>query len=214
MHFSKHSVSKLRAFVEATYPAIMAVLWVWFEPFGRNHYLSNAFIALNIMLLIWVVYVEGAPSLQESGIILRPALQIQAVKEALLIACLGVTVLLTIGFISDSIVLKPRLLKSILVYPLWAFLQDAIVFIFILPRARIAMGSYGDAYTVLLFTIIHLPSPALTIAALVLAVVMVSLWRKYHSLIAVALVHGILGAVSNKTLSISMRIGKAWYGTS
>jgi hypothetical protein len=62
MHFSKQSVSKFRAFVEATYPALMAVLWVWFEPFGRNHYLSNAFIALNIMLLIWVVYVEGAPS--------------------------------------------------------------------------------------------------------------------------------------------------------
>jgi membrane protease YdiL (CAAX protease family) len=97
------------------------------------------------------------------------------------------------------------------VYPLWAFLQDAIVFIFILPRARIAMGSYGDAYTVLLFTIIHLPSPALTIAALVLAVVMLSLWRKYQSLIAIALVHGILGAVANKSLGFSMRIGKAWF---
>ncbi len=214
MHLSKPSISKSRAFVEATYPTLMALLWVWFEPFGRNHYLSNAFIALNMMLLVWVVYVEGAPSIQESGIVLRSALQIQAVKEALLIICLGVIILLTIGFIGNSLVLKPRLLKSILVYPLWAFLQDAVLFLFILPRARIAMGSYGYAYTVFLFTIIHLPSPALTIAAFVLAVVMVSLWRKYHSLIAVALVHGILGAVSNKMLSISMRIGKAWYGTS
>jgi len=30
-------------------------------------------------------------------------------------------------------------------------------------------------------------------------------------LIAIALVHGILGAVANKSLGFSMRIGKAWF---
>lgn len=213
MNYSKNSVSKSRAFIEATYPALMVILWVWFEPFGRNHYISNAFIALNIVILLGIVYVEGAPSLKESGIILRPELQIQAIKEALVIVCCGVAILLGIGFISDSIVWKPGLLKSIFVYPLWALMQDAVVLVFILPRARITFGSYGEAYTALLFTIIHLPSPALTIAAFVLAAVMIAFWKKYQSLIAIAFVHGILGAVANKTLDFSMRIGKAWFGS-
>jgi membrane protease YdiL (CAAX protease family) len=89
-------------------------------------------------------------------------------------------------------------------------LQDGIVLLFILPRAERALGkNCGAIYACFLFSIIHLPSPIFSISSFILIATLIVVWRKYHSLIAVALIHGILGALANKTLLFSMRIGKA-----
>ena len=206
----KSNQKKIRAFIEATYPAFITIWWVWTEPFGRNHYLSNAFIALNILCIAFIGYIEGSPTPGE----IKRAMQIKALinslKYVIPIISWGSILILVIGLIGDAITLKPRLLLSLLSYPLWALLQDGIVLLFILPRAEIALGkNYGTIYACFLFSIIHLPSPIFSISSFILIATLIVIWRKYHSLIAVALIHGILGALANKILSFSMRIGKA-----
>ena len=206
----KSNPKKIRAFIEATYPAFITMWWVWVEPFGRNHYLSNAFIALNILFIAFIGYIEG--SLTPGKI--KRAIQIKALmnslKYVIAIICLGSILILAIGLIGNAITLKPRLVLSLLSYPLWALLQDGIVLLFILPRAERALGkNYGTIYACFLFSIIHLPSLLFSISSFILIATLIIIWKKYHSLIAVALIHGILGALANKTLSFSMRIGKA-----
>ncbi len=214
MAYCKTSPIRLKALLEATYPFALTLIWVWAEPFGRSHYVSNAFLALNIVLLGAIVKKDGLPTWQEAGVALNKQLHIEAVLSILPITMIGVLVIELLGYLTDSLVLKPGLLMALVIYPLWALLQDAIVFIFVLPRAEIALGRFGSVYTWVLFSVIHLPSFTLTLGSLVLIMVLTRNWRRHNSLIALAVAHGILGAVSNKTLSISMRIGKAWYGTS
>lgn len=206
----KSKPRKIRAFIEATYPAFITMWWVWVEPFGRNHYLSNAFIALNILCIAFIGYIESSPTPVE----IKQAIQIKALvnslKHVITTICLGSILILAIGLIGNAITLKPRLLLSLLSYPLWALLQDGIVLFFILPRAERALGeNYGTIYTCFLFSIIHLPSPIFSISSFILIATLIVIWKKYRSLIAVALIHGILGALANKTLLFSMRIGKA-----
>jgi hypothetical protein len=202
--------NKIRAFIEATYPAFITIWWVWAEPFGRSHYLSNAFIALNILFIAFIVYIEDSLTPGE----IKRAMQINAfinsLKYVIPIICLGSILILSIGLIGNALTLKPRLLLSLLSYPIWALLQDGIVLLFILPRAERALGkNCGAIYACFLFSIIHLPSPIFSISSFILIATLIVVWRKYHSLIAVALIHGILGALANKTLLFSMRIGKA-----
>jgi hypothetical protein len=204
-------ISKRRAFFEATYPTVAILLWVWFEPVGRSHSVNNLFIAVNVFLLFAIIRSEGLPTAQEAGIDRLWRHHATALIRMLPFVTASLVVVLFLGGVAGVLTLKPHFLLALLSYPIWALLQDAIVFVYVLPRARIVFGKYGFLYVAILFAVTHLPSPVLTIASLILIVALNHYWKKFHSLFAIAIAHGLIGAVCNKTLLVSMRIGAAWF---
>lgn len=204
-------ISKLRAFLEATYPTVAILLWVWFEPLGRSHFVNNLFIAVNIFLLFAIIRSEGLPTAQEAGIDRLWRHHATALIRMLPFVTASLLVVLFLGGVAGVLTLKPHFLIALLSYPIWALLQDAIVFVFVLPRARIVFGKYGFPYVAILFAVAHLPSPVLTISSLILIISLHHYWKKFHSLFAIAVAHGLIGSVCNKTLLVSMRIGAAWF---
>lgn len=213
MKLYKPSINRTRALLEASYPAVITLIWIWAEPIGHDHYLNNAFLAVNLVILVSVIYIEGLPTPEEAGIGANLDFHFKAIKGILPVIVVGIFIISITGHLTGTSTTKPRLYLALLTYPLWAFLQDAIVFIFVLPRAQVALGKLGYLYTAILFSIVHLPSPLLTTASFILITLLMLYWRWHQSLFSIALAHGILGAISNKTLTISMRIGKAWFAS-
>lgn len=200
-----------RAALEALVPLAAVSAWVWLEPWGRPPGGDLAFgVALGLLLLL-LVSAEDFPSAETAGLgrgafTLRPFGLSFAVVLPLGAAALAW------GGATGRLYASPALARALLLYPFGALVQEAAVFVFALPRLEIAVGRRASAFAAaLLFGAVHLPNPLLTVGGGLMVLAFSRVWRRQRSLPALALAHGVLGAVCDKAIHVSMRIGASYF---
>lgn len=110
------------------------------------------------------------------------------------------------------------ILRAAALYPLWGLVQQGLVLGVIYPRCRALLGDtqtngargrgWGAALLAAgLFGAAHAPNPLLMVGGALMVFFFALVWRRYPALLAVALGHGLIGAVCDKALHVSMRVG-------
>ena len=187
--------------------------WLWLEPVRRSRGADVVFGVLLACVLLLLAWREGFPSAEEAGLSpVRPPLRSIARSLASVLPLLAAVV--AWGGATGRLYASPDLPRALLTYPLGALVQDAVVFVFILPRVEVAAGRRAAVpVTALLFGLVHLPNPLLTAGSALLVLVLSRGWRRDpRSLLALAAAHGVLGAVCDKAIHVSMRVGAGYFG--
>ena len=124
----------------------------------------------------------------------------------------GVLLLLTLGSAFGLLRMDWDIGPALLTYPIWAAAQVAWVLGIALPRVAALSGEQNaPLVTALLFAAVHLPNPVLTIGGGLMMYCFARIWRRHPALLVFALGHGVIGAVCNKALVVSMRIGMMYF---
>ena len=124
----------------------------------------------------------------------------------------GALLLLTLGNAFGLLRADWDIGPALLTYPLWAAAQIAWVLGIAMPRvATLAGKQRASLLTALLFAAVHLPNPLLTIGGGLMMYCFARIWHRHPALLVFALGHGVLGAVCNKALVVSMRIGMMYF---
>jgi len=200
-----------RAAAEALLPVVAISVWKWIEPLGHSRPLDMLFGIFLGVIIITIAWREGFPSAQEAGLSPHTP-HARALGHALLAVLPLLVAVIVWAWATGRLYADAALLRALICYPFGAFMQDAAVFVFVLPRAEAAWGQRtGLAATALLFGAVHLPNPLLSPGSVLLVLVLSWGWRRERSLIALALAHGLLGAVCDKAIHVSMRIGMSWF---
>jgi len=203
--------SRGRAALEAVFPAAAVSSWVWLEPLGRTRALDLAFGLVLAVVLLLLEKRGGFPSAEDAGLG-RGAPHARAIARSLAAVLPLLVALVAWGGLSGRLYASAALPRALLLYPLGALVQDAVVFVFVLPRLEAVAGQRaGLAATALLFGATHLPNPLLTVGSALLVLALSISWRRDRSLVALALAHGLLGAVFDKAIHVSMRIGAPYF---
>ncbi len=107
--------------------------------------------------------------------------------------------------------------SHIALYFAWAMLQEFLLqsFIFVRMEAVCRSGHNAAVASAVLFALAHLPNPILVPATMVLGLVLIHFFRRYRSLYAPGIVHGIFGLVLSICLPYgvthNMRVGIAFW---
>jgi membrane protease YdiL (CAAX protease family) len=201
-----------RAAAEVILPVVAISAWTWIEPMGHSHRLDVLFGIFLGVIIITIAWREGLPSAQEAGLSPHTP-HARAIVRSLLAVLPLLVAVVAWAWATGRLYADAALLRALIFYPFGAFVQEAVVFVFVLPRAEAAWGQRtGLAATALLFGALHLPNPLLSPGSVLLVLALSWGWRRERSLIALALAHGLLGAVCDKAIHVSMRIGISWFG--
>lgn len=85
------------------------------------------------------------------------------------------------------------------------------MFAFVAPRlGRLVPAAFLPLALAAVFCLAHLPNPLLMIGGGLMTYGFARIWAKTPSLLLLALSHGILGAVCDKALDVSMRVGAGY----
>ena len=202
---------RARSALEVLAPALAISAWVWLEPWGRPRGSDALFGAIIAALVLLVAWNDGLPSAAEAG--LDPRGHHGRATALALAATLPLLALVVAwGGITGRLYVDPALPRALALYPLGALAQEAAIFVFVLPRAEAVLGpGPGVLATALLFAAVHLPNPLLTAGSALLVLALAWVWRRERSLVALAVAHGLLGAVTDKAIHVSMRIGASYF---
>ena len=97
-------------------------------------------------------------------------------------------------------------------YPLWGFVQQGIMFGVVYPRVSALVGRRAAPYgTAALFALAHVPNPLLMLGGFVMLAFFGCVWQRHASLPWLALSHGVIGAVCDKALHVSLRVGPHYW---
>lgn len=208
---STSKTTPLRQLLEVGLPLAALMLWKWLEPFGHSRILDTIFGILLALCLLLIIAKQGFPTIQEAG--LSPQSPHAKATIFALLTVLPLIAILVVGaYFTGRLYADKALFRAVVFYPFGALVQEAVVFLFILPRMESILGARGGIIaTALLFGAIHLPNPLLTIGSCLLVLTLYRGWTRYRSLIALAIAHGVLGAVCDKAVHVSMRIGASWF---
>ena len=193
-------------------PMAAFIIWKWLEPFGHSRRLDVLFGVVLGVLMLKIVWQDGLPTLQQAGLKAPCKHHALAALRSVGTVLPLVAVVVVWAWITGRLYGSLSLFRALVFYPFGALVQEGIVFMYLLPRAKILWGERGGLIaTALLFGMLHLPNPLLTTGSLVLVLILAQSWQRDRSLIALALAHGILGAVCDKAVHVSMRIGISWF---
>jgi hypothetical protein len=104
------------------------------------------------------------------------------------------------------------LVWSLALYPLWGVIQQGAVLGVAYPRFRMAAGERAaPVLAAMLFAAAHTPNPLLMGGGALMVLVYAGVWRKWPSLPVIAISHGVIGAVCDKALHVSMRVGAHYF---
>ncbi len=97
-------------------------------------------------------------------------------------------------------------------YLVWALVQEFILQSFFFTRCEELFGGKAAVWiSATLFAVAHLPSPILTTFTLIAALFFCEMFRRYRSIYAIGIVHGLLGLTVSLTMPDSilhhMRVG-------
>jgi len=102
--------------------------------------------------------------------------------------------------------------RALAAYPLWGLVQQGILFGVIYPRLQLLAGPRLAAlFTAGLFAVAHLPNPLLVAGGFVMVLFYAWVWQRSPSLPAIGISHGLIGAVCDKALHVSMRVGAHYF---
>ncbi len=172
----------------------------------RNRWVAIAAITILVLVLI------DHPSLERLGFRLPKTFGASAL--------LGITfatvvlMVLVVNWAGGSIPANPTWpnLRLAWQYVIWALLQEFMLQSFFFIRCEELYGSSAAVWMAsTLFAAAHLPSPVLTTATLIGALFFCEMYRRYRSIYALGIVHGMLGLTIAITMPDSllhhMRVG-------
>jgi membrane protease YdiL (CAAX protease family) len=101
-------------------------------------------------------------------------------------------------------------------YVIWAFAQQFLLLSFFFLRLETLVGArWAVAASTFLFTLAHLPNPALTVMTVVGALFFTEMFRRYRSIYPLGIVHALLGMAIAYTfpdvLMHHMRVGLSYW---
>jgi len=200
----------VRRLIEACLPVAAIQAWVWSLGPDRTRLLDAAFgVALGA--LVAILAARSRPNRRTFGVAAGPEHRKSAFPLAIF-TLLAVGGLLAWGDWAGRLRIEFDLVSALAAYPAWAALQMAAVLGFVYPRIRALSGRATAPFlTALLFGSAHAPNLLLMGGGFVMVAVYAAIWERHPSLPAVALSHGIIGAVCNKALHVSMRIGPGYF---
>ncbi|HEX8815522.1 MAG TPA: CPBP family intramembrane glutamic endopeptidase [Terriglobales bacterium] len=189
--------------VAPVFSAIMAAVWT---PVGLANTAANLVAILSIC---WFT-LRGSFTARQIGLTFPLAGTLIPIAVgigfAALIAATGYFLCRTFG--PPHSVPWPRAWQ----YVVWSVVQEFILQAFFYLRLRSVLGSRRAVWwAAILFAVVHLPSPLLTVLAFFGGVIFCELFNRYRALIPIGLAHGLLGLTIAATMPDSilhhMRVG-------
>lgn len=188
--------------VGVVFALILVAIWT-----PQGHF--NSAVSLAAAGLILWFTVRGPYSARECGLV-QPA---RGMAVILLAGAAAVaTVLLCAPLFSRFGASHPVELSRSWQYCIWAMLQEFMLQSFFYVRLEITLGRrLGLLGTAALFSLAHLPSPVLSVASFIGALLFCELFRRYRNIYPLGVIHGALGLAIAASLPDSllhhMRVG-------
>ncbi|MDR3580679.1 MAG: CPBP family intramembrane metalloprotease [Oryzomonas sp.] len=208
---TRRTIKRWRHALEALLPVAAIAAWTWLEPFGHSRILDKVFAVFLGIILLFVMWRDGFPTACEAGIA-RHGQHMKAIARSVLSVLPLIIILIVWAWLDKRLYVNIAILRALVCYPIGALVQEAAVFVYLLPRLEQAWGrQWGLCMTAILFGALHLPNPLLTVGSILLVFILSWSWRRERSLVALAVAHGLVGAVCNKAVHVSMRVGARWF---
>lgn len=189
----------------------IAFLFMEFALWTRNMAVRNRWVAIAAVTIVILALLDR-PSLDRLGLRLPTTLGAGFV----IMVSLGMAALM-VGMVSwagGDIPANPTWPNLHLAwqYLVWALVQEFILQSFFFTRCEELFGSHAAVWiSATLFAVAHLPSPILTTFTLIAALFFCEMFRRYRSIYAIGMVHGLLGLTVSLTMPDSllhhMRVG-------
>jgi len=189
----------------------VAFLFMEFALWTRNMAVRNRWVAIAAITIMVLALVDR-PSLDRLGLRLPTTLGAGLV----IMVSLGMAALMVgmVRWAGGDIPANPTWPNLHLAwqYLVWALVQEFILQSFFFTRCEELFGSHAAVWiAATLFAVAHLPSPILTTFTLVAALFFCEMFRRYRSIYAIGMVHGLLGLTVSLTMPDSllhhMRVG-------
>ena len=205
--------SRWRPAIEALLPIVAAQAYIWSVPHERPRWLDVLCAAIITVLIVFAVVRNGPRTRRDFGLA-RGKDHKNALLPLTFLTGVAITIVLVYGWQTDQLRHDWDVLGAVVAYPVWGLLQQGLMFGFIYPRLRQATGvRLAPLLTALLFGALHTPNPLLMVGGTFMVLGYALIWERTPSLPLTAISHGIIGAVCDKGLHVSMRVGAHYFGT-
>lgn len=187
-------ISRRDAIFELGCLLFLIELIMWVVPFLPNLKLAYGGLAMLILILLVVVQLRDGATAYELGFRFDNFLPVLGRISAQLAPFIAIIVL--IGFATHSLNFGKRFFGMLLSVPLWALLQQYMLLAFVNRRLHIILGEghYVVIATALLFALLHLPNPMLTVACALAGYIWTRAYERSPNLLANAMTHAIASA--------------------
>lgn len=210
-------LSRFALLLEAAFPFVAPQAYIWSVPRSRPRSVDVAFgVFVGAIVLVYVLRRRWRTP-RDFGVARGPEHLAAAAPVALftLLAAIGLLAIgvATTGRPQGGLRYTPELFGALAAYPLWGVVQQGVLFGVAYPRLRAAFGErWAPVGAAVLFGVAHLPNPLLSIGGAGMAYFFAHVWRRAPSLPVIAMSHGMIGAVCDKALHVSMRVGANYLG--
>jgi membrane protease YdiL (CAAX protease family) len=190
---------------------VIGFLFMEFALWTSNMAVRNRWVAIAAATIVVLALVDR-PSLDRLGLRLPTTLGAGLV----IMISLGAAALMVamVSWAGGEIPANPTWPNLHLAwqYLVWALVQEFILQSFFFTRCEELFGSNAAVWVgATLFAAVHLPSPILTTFTLIGALFFCEMFRRYRSIYAIGMVHGLLGLTVSLTMPDSllhhMRVG-------
>jgi hypothetical protein len=193
-----------QALAELACMVLVVELIEWVVPLMGNSTTAYGGLALVIGVLMAVCFLRDGLGPKQLGI--RIDNFVPAFNDLAPFLIVFVLATLAIGLVCGSVRLGPRFWSMLAVVPSWALLQQYMLLAFANHRFRVLLGKGEGAVvaTAILFAVLHLPNPALTLVCGLGGYIWASEYAIRPNLFANALTHTVASAFLANTLPHSL----------
>jgi len=180
---------------------ISAVIVTAIFKFLLVNWLNQRFIFISLTIIFWVAYILLRIG-KDKDILTRWGLTTKNLKPSFtsvsLFALMSLSFLFIYASIKGPLNLNWHLIPILLIYPVWGIMQQFLVMSLIAKNLK-EMALFKDWLIILitsfLFSVVHLPSPVLTIGTFLLALYYTVIFLKWGNIWPLGLYHGWIGGL-------------------
>ena len=213
-----HISRKALAAWEITSVVVSALIAEWFilaffGPAARWMVLAPASLALVLMICSHRAYGEDAKQLG-----FRFDNLLAALRLLLLPTVSAVVVILVVAWFTSGRLTPKPLNARLLLLPMWALFQQYALQSYINRRAQIVLGqgTLSILLVALIFALLHLPNPLLTLLTLVGGVIWAYVYQRQPNVFALAVSHSVASAAVGLFVPVDavhgLRVGFKYFG--